>query len=161
MITQLYIFSPGSYVVADEWNANFRVLMNTNLAHQEAIIDANELVMFKGGDYTPIYNKVNAEYNSFAISGSSVSVTVDCEYYKDLGSGEQIVVNVGHINGEARIMLRTAQNDSLPPIRINYAGGDANIVWPNGIAYWFLAGMKIVFLLERNGKLYVKMLATE
>lgn len=161
MITQLYVFSPGSYVIAEEWNANFRVLKNVNLSHQEAITDAFQVVMFKGGDYTPIYNRVNNTTNSSAVIGNSFVVTVDNEYYKELGSGEQVVADVGHINGEARIILKTAQNDSLPPLRINYIGGDANIVWPNGIAHWFLAGMKFVFLLERNNKLYVKMIATE
>jgi signal recognition particle subunit SRP54 len=38
MITELYTFSPSSYVVAEEWNGNFRVLYNTTLAHMEAIV---------------------------------------------------------------------------------------------------------------------------
>lgn len=161
MITQLYVFSPGSYVIAEEWNANFRVLMNTNLAHQEFIVDTADILMFQSGDYTQIYNVVNSRTNSQEVPGLSVQVLVDNEYRKSLTADQQLVINVGRICGEARIIIQTAANSVLSPIRINYVGGDENVVWENGIAQWYLAGMKFVFLLERNGKLYVKMIATE
>lgn len=161
MITELYVFSPGSYVVAEEWNANFRVLMNTNLLHQESIVDANATIMKKDGDYTPIFNIVNLRINSYAVPELTAQVSVDCEYYKSLDSGEQLTIKVGHINGEARVVIRTIENSVLKPIQINYDGGEENIVWVNGIAQWYLAGMKFIFLLERNNKLYVRMIATE
>jgi len=161
MITQLYIFSPGSYVVAEEWNANFRVLLNTNLVHQESIVDAGDIIMTTSDDYTQIYNAVNSKKNSQDVAGLSIQVLVDNEYRKSLSSGQKLVANVGRISGEARIILQTAQDDVLQPLQINYAGGSENVVWENGIAQWYAAGMKFVFLLERNGKLYVKMIATE
>ena len=74
MITQLYIFSPGSYVVADEWNANFRIILSTNLLHQEAITDAFQIVMFQGGDYSAIYNRIDNTTNSWEIPGSTVDI---------------------------------------------------------------------------------------
>ena len=161
MITQLYVFSPGSFVVAEEWNANFRVLLNTNLIHQESIVDASDVIMTTSDDYTQIYNAVNSKKNSQDAAGLSIQVLVDNEYRKSLSAGQQLVANVGRISGEARIILQTAQNDVLSPLQINYAGGNENVVWENGIAQWYAAGMKFVFLLERNGKLYVKMIATE
>ncbi len=164
MITQLYIFSPGSYVVADEWNANFRIILSTNLLHQEAIADAFQIVMFQGGDYSAIYNRIDNTTNSWEIPGSTVDVKPDCEYYKEfLGNDEQIAVPVstGQLNGEARIVIKTISNRVLTPVVITYNGTQDNVVWENGIAQWYNAGMKFIFLLERNGKLYVKMIATE
>lgn len=164
MITQLYVFSPGSYVVADEWNANFRVLFKANVSHQEAIVDANSVIMFQGGDYTPIYNKVNSSRNSYAIAGNTLVPSVDCEYYKEfLGDDEQVTVAVstGQLNGEARIVIKTPNNRTLTPLIFTYNGTQDDVVWLNGISQWYLAGVKFVFLLERNGKLYVKMIAME
>jgi hypothetical protein len=163
MITQLYVFSPGSYVVAEEWNANFRALLETNIAHEEAIVDANSIILFQGGDYSAVYARVDNEVNSF-LASNTILPKPDCEYYRDLqGADEQITVNVstGQLNGEARIIIKTSNNRTLTPIVITYNGSQDDVVWPNGIAQWYLAGMKFVFLLERNGKLYVKMIATE
>lgn len=163
MITQLYIFSPGSYVVADEWNANFRVLRDTNVLHQESIVDANNLILFQGGDYTAVYNRVNNEPNSRLAETTIQNPKVDNEYYRIIQGEQQLFVTVapGTLNGEARIVVQTTQNNVLPPVVITYGGSQDNVVWPNGIAQWYLAGMKFIFLLERSGKLYVKMIATE
>jgi hypothetical protein len=163
MITQLYIFSPGSYVVADEWNANFRVLRSTNVLHQESIVDANNIILFQGGDYTDVYNRINNDPNSHVAESTIQNPMVDNEYYRVLQGGEQLFVSVdpGTLNGETRIVVQTTQNNALPPVVITYGGTQDNVVWTNGIAQWYLAGVKFVFLLERNGKLYVKMIATE
>lgn len=163
MINQLYTFSVGQYVVADEWNANFDTLLEAGLLHEEAIDDANQAILFQGGDYTSVYNVINIMPNSYYIAGSAVVPTVDTEYYKEINSGEElsVIVSTGQLNGEARIVIKTNSNRMLSPVVITYNGTTDDVVWQNGIAQWYSAGMKFIFLLERNGKLYVKMIATE
>ncbi len=162
MITTLYTFSIGSYVVAYEWNANFTALNNAGIEHAGAIEDAQVGVMFPDSDPHALFSRIDAEPNSFNIAGTAQIIANDCEYYKSLASGEDLTITVpSGLKGQARIILKTVENRVLTPLIINYTGGNENIVWFNGLANWYKAGMKFVFLLERNGKLFVKMCATE
>ena len=88
MITQLYTFSTGSYVVADEWNANFRVLYNTSLSHQDAITDAKNTIAFPLSDLSGVFSAVKGQPNSSFIPGNTVVIAPEQEYYKTLASGQ-------------------------------------------------------------------------
>lgn len=162
MIKTLYVFSPGSFVDAKEWNANFKVLYDGISAHIETIQSAQDAIAFTLADMTASFQVMDAQPNSFIIGGNSQVVQRDCEYYKSLASGQDLNITVPRgFNGEARIIIKTTNSRVLPPIIFDYAGGESNIVWYNGIAQWYNPGMKFVFICERGGKLFVKMIATE
>ena len=128
MITQLYVFSPGSYVVAEEWNSNFRVLYQTASAHTEAIEDAYSVVAFPDSDMSGVFAQVRARDNSHFISGSAAVVGVDIaaghEYYKTLATGQDLFINIPPtMNGEARILLQLQEDRQLMPFDAAFAGG--------------------------------------
>lgn len=158
MITQLYTFAPGSYVVADEWNANFRTIYNANLAHISAIQDAENLVVFPNSDLTDVFNAVRNQPNSFVINGTAVSISPECEYYKVLGSGEDLVINVpAGLNAEARILIQVQEERDLLPFSINYSGTTI-INHYNDVGY--NAGYYYVMIYESNGVAQVKLIWT-
>ena len=120
MITQLYSFSPGSYVTAEEWNANFKVLDNTNKQHAEALDDAYENLAFPNGDLSQVYSRARVFANSFSIDGNTVVLSPQCEYYKVLSSGQGLTINIPEgFNSEARILIQTQENRSLLPFSVN------------------------------------------
>lgn len=158
MITQLYTFAPGSYVVADEWNANFRTIYNVNLAHAEAIQDMNNKLAFKNGDLSGVYAAVRSQPNSFRINGTTVTVAPECEYFKALGSGEDLVINIPRgLNAEARILIQTQENRSLLPFSIGYSGTKIISHYNN---YVFRAGYYYIMIYESNGVAQAKLLWT-
>ena len=162
MIKTLYVFSPGSFVDAKEWNANFKVLYEGISAHIETIQDAQNTIAFNITDLTASFQVMDSQPNSFIISGTSRVVQRDCEYYKALASGEDLDITVpSGFNGEARIIIKTTNSRVSSPITFDYGGGESNVVWYNGIAQWYNPGMKFVFICERGGKLFVKMITTE
>lgn len=163
MITELYTFSPSSYVVAEEWNANFRVLYSANVLHQEAIVDANSKILFIGGDYSGIYSRLDNIPNSKFTDSVLQNPLVDYEYYTTIQSGGQLFIQVdrGSLNGEARVLVKIQESSQLPPVIVTYGGTQDDVVWTGGLEQWYSAGMRFIFLLERDGKLYVKMIATE
>lgn len=158
MITELYTFSPSSYVVAEEWNVNFRVLYNTTLAHIEAIDDAQANIAFPNSDLTGVYNAVRSQLNSFAIPGNTVTVAPECEYYKTLASGQDLVINIPTgLNAEARVLIRIQENRSLLPFSVNYSGTKIISHYNN---YVFRAGYYYVMIYETNGVAQVKLIWT-
>lgn len=160
MITELYTFSPSSYVVADEWNANFRTLYNANLAHLEAINDAWQNVAFPTSDLTGVFNAVRSQLNSFAISGNTVTVAPECEYYKTLASGQDLVINIPTgLNAEARVLIRIQEDRSLLPFSVGYSG--TTIINYGFYDYnYFRAGYYYVMIYETNGVAQVKLIWT-
>ena len=111
MITQLYTFSAGSYVVAEEWNANFRTLYKANLAHEESIVDMQTQVALSNGDLTELFSVINSQFNSFAIAGNSVTVAPECEYYKTLAGGQELIIDLGNLSdAETRILINLLKN---------------------------------------------------
>lgn len=158
MITQLYVFSPSSYVVAEEWNANFRVLYNTALAHIEAIADAQAQIAFPDSDLTDVYNAVRSQLNSFAIPGNTVTVAPECEYYKTLANGQDLVINIpSGMDAEARILIRIQEDRSLLPFSANY---DGTLIINHYNNFVFRAGYYYVMIYETNGVAQVKLIWT-
>ena len=141
MIIQLYTFAPGSYVVADEWNANFRTIYNANLAHVEAIQDMNNRLAFRNGDLSGVYAAVRSWPNCFEISGTAVTIAPECEYFKVLGSGEDLAISIpASFNSETRIIIKTQDDRTLLPFSVSYVGTvqtsyGEDAVFPAGIYY--------------------------
>lgn len=158
MITELYLFSPGSYVVADEWNANFKTLYKVNIEHSTAITDAYNDIAFPNSDLTAVFNAVKSQYNSHHIDGNTVSVNVENEYYKTLSSGEDLVINIPTgMCGEARVLIQLQEDRSLLPFSVNYAGTTI-INHYNDVGYD--AGYYYVMIYETNGVTQVKLIWT-
>lgn len=158
MITELYVFSPSSYVVAEEWNANFRVLYNTVSAHMEAITDAQATIAFPNSDLTGVYNAVRSQLNSFAIPGNTVTVAPECEYYKTLASGQDLVINIPTgLNAEARVLIRIQEDRSLLPFSVNY---DGTLIVNHYNNFVFRSGYYYVMIYETNGVAQVKLIWT-
>lgn len=160
MITELYTFSPSSYVVAEEWNANFRVLYNTTLAHMEAIVDAQATIAFPNSDLTDVYNAVRSQLNSFAIPSNTVTVAPECEYYKTLANGQDLVINIPTgLNAEARVLIRIQDDRTLLPFSITYAG-TTDIDYGFYNYNYFRSGYYYIMIYEANGVAQAKLIWT-
>lgn len=145
-------------MVAEEWNANFRALYNTTLAHMEAITDAQANIAFPNSDLTGVYNAVRSQLNSFAIPGDTVTVAPECEYYKTLANGQDLVINIPiGLNAEARVLIRTQEDRSLLPFSVNYSGTKI-INHYNNVGYD--AGYYYIMIYETNGVAQVKLIWT-
>ena len=158
MITQLYTFSVGSYVVADEWNANFNTLYNVNLAHEEAIIDAQNTIAFPDSDLTTVFNSVRGWANSFFIGGDTVVVAPQCEYYKTLATDQDLTINIPTgLNSEARVLIQLTDDRSLRPFTVNYNGTTIINDYDNNN---FLAGFYYIMIYESNNTAMIKVIGT-
>lgn len=160
MINELYTFSPGSFVMADEWNANFSALRKSANEHLSAIKDANEQLAFVNGDLSGVYSAVDNFINSSSFTGTSLHITTpNTEFYNgtDITVSQQLTINVEKINGEARVLFRTSGTRSLSPVQINYAGGAENINFIDNSDAWSGGLVTVVFLYETNNKLNVRM----
>lgn len=164
MITQLYVFSPSSYVVADEWNANFRTLYNANLAHLEAINVAWDTVAFPTSDLTGVFNAVRSQPNSFAIDGSSSVATVlvapECEYYKTLANGQDLLIQIpsGGLNAEARVLIQLQEDRNQLPFDVTYDGGTLILDHDDSFTFW--SGYYYIMIYEANGVAQAKLIWT-
>jgi hypothetical protein len=158
MITQLYTFSVGSYVVADEWNANFNTLYNVNLAHEEAIIDAQNTIAFPDSDLTTVFNSVRGWANSFFIGGDTVMVAPQCEYYKTLATDQDLTINIPTgLNSEVRVLIQLTNDRSLRPFTVNYNGTTIINDYDNNN---FLAGFYYILIYETNNTAMIKVIGT-
>lgn len=158
MINQLYTFTVGTYVVADEWNANFKALANSNADCVQAIEDAEVSVAFPDDDLTQLFNAVRKKPNSFAIAGSTVIVQPECEYYKTLADGEDLAIQIPTgLNAEARVIIRTTDDRSLLPFSVLYSG-DTNITYGEDMV--FPAGIYYIMIYETAGQAQVKLIWT-
>lgn len=158
MITQLYTFSTGSYVVADEWNANFRVLHNTSLVHKESIIDGQNTVAFPSSDLSNVFASVKNQPNSSFIPGNTVVVAPEQEYYKTLSSGQDLTINIPTgMNAEARVLIQIQEDRSLLPFSVNYTG---TLIVNHYNNYVFRAGHYYIMIYETNGVAQVKLIWT-
>ena len=158
MINQLYTFTVGTYVVADEWNANFKALANSNADCVQAIEDAEVSVAFPDDDLTQLFNVVRKKPNSFAIAGSTVIVQPECEYYKALADGEDLAIQIPTgLNAEARVIIRITDDRSLLPFSVLYSG-DTNITYGEDMV--FPAGIYYIMIYETAGQAQVKLIWT-
>lgn len=158
MITELYNFAPGSYVVADEWNANFRVLDKAAGEHTESITDAQNEIAFPDSDLTNLFSAVRRWADSFAIPGSTVVVSPECEYYKTLSSGEDLAISIPTgMNAEARVLIQIQEDRSLLPFSVSYGG---NLIVDHYDNYVFWSGYYYIMIYESNGTAQVKLIWT-
>lgn len=158
MITELYTFSTGSFVVSDEWNANFRVLYNASLVHQESIVDALNKVAFPDSDLSDVYAAVRSQPNSSQIPDYTVSVLPEQEYYKTLANGRDLVINIPTgLNAEARILFQLQENRSLIPFSVNYSG--TKIINHNNNNV-YRAGFYYIMIYETNNVAQIKLIWT-
>jgi hypothetical protein len=158
MITQLYVFSPGSYVVADEWNANFRTIYKANVLHKEAIDDAYDDLAFPTSDLSGVYAAIKSKPNSHEIAGNTVVVAPEQEYYKVLSNGQDLVINIpAGLNAEARVLIQIQEDRSLLPFSVNYSGTKIINHYDN---YVFRAGYYYIMIYETNGVAQVKLIWT-
>ncbi len=160
MINELYTFSPGSFVLADEWNANFSTLRKASNEHLLSIKDADNQLAFINGDLSGVYNGVDNFINSTSFPGTSLHITTpNTEFYNvtPITTSQQLIIDVERINGEARVLFKTSGTRSLSPVQINYVGGAANISFIDNSEAWSGGLVNIVFLYETNNKLNVRM----
>lgn len=156
MITQLYTFSTGSFVVADEWNANFNAIQSVNSQHAEAITDAQNEVAFPNSDLTDVFAAVKNQPNSFNIPGNVVNIDPEQEYYKTLSSGQSLVINVTPgLNAEARILIQLPDLRTELPFTINYSG--QKVIFYGDFKY-FNPGYYYIMISETNGQLQAKLI---
>jgi hypothetical protein len=166
MITQLYVFSPGSYVVAEEWNSNFRVLYQTASAHTEAINDAYATIAFPDSDMSGVFAQVRARDDSHFIPGTAAVVAVDIaashEYYKTLATGQDLFINISQtMNGEARILLQLQEDRQLMPFDAAFAGGfQGEVIINHYNNYVFRAGFYYIMIYVTNGVAQLKLIWT-
>lgn len=159
MINQLYTFTVGTYVVADEWNANFKVLANSNADCVQAIEDAEVSVAFPDDDLTQLFNAVRKKPDSEGFSSTEQSITLNIaagkEYYGTLTGTQDLFLSIPkNMNGEARVAVMVAQERSLrffdaPGAIINDGGFDK-----------FRAGYYFILIYETNGLAQVKLIWT-
>lgn len=157
MINQLYTFSVGQYVVADEWNANFSVINDSNSACATGVVDANAAIMFPASETSALFAAIDNSANSFFNDGRTLDVMVNCEYYENLSDSDDLTISVGHIKGESRIILHTGNTRSLCPISFNYIGGATAVDFISDRRVWGSPGYKFIFLYEFNNRLNVRM----
>jgi hypothetical protein len=124
----------------------------------EAIVDAQATIAFPNSDLTDVYNAVRSQLNSFAIPGNTVKVAPECEYYKTLANGQDLVVNIPTgLNAEARVLIRIQEDRNLLPFRVNY---DGTLIVNHYNNFVFRSGYYYVMIYETNGLAQVKLIWT-
>lgn len=158
MINKLYSFTFGTFVVADEWNANFKTVADSNNACNIAIKDAEISVAFPDSDLSGLFNAAKSALNSFEIAGNSVVVQPGCEYHKALADGEDLAIQIPTgLNAEARIAIYIPSERSLLPFSVLY---DGEQVVDYGDFNKFRAGYYFILIYETNGLAQVKLIWT-
>ena len=158
MITQLYTFSPSSYVAAEEWNSNFKALQSVNSVHSESLSDAYDELAFPSSDDTQIISRAKAFQNSWGVNDPTIVVAPGQEYYKVLSNGQNLVINIpNNLNSEARILIQTQESSSLFPFTVNYDG--TKVISYGHYNYdYFRAGFYYIMIYETNGLAQIKLL---
>lgn len=158
MINQLYIFTVGTNVIADEWNANFKALQDSNEQCLQAVTDAKEALAFENGDLSGVYSALRAKPNSFEIPTDTVIVQPECEYYKSLSDGQDLNIEIPKgFQSQARIVINISDNRNLEPINILY---DGEYILSTGGQKSYNSGYYFVFIYETNNTAYVKLIST-
>jgi hypothetical protein len=158
MITQLYTFSPGSYVVADEWNANFVALRKACTLHYEAIEDAYAVLLFPDSDTTQFFGVLRSQPNSTEIPGMTVILEPEHEYYKILPNGQDLTINVPTgFSSESRIAIKIQDNRTLLPFSVLFSGTTQITYGEDAV---FPAGIYYILIYELNGVAQVKLIWT-
>ena len=123
MITELYTFSTNSFVVAEEWNANFKTLYSVSGQHEEAINIGWQTIAFPDSDFTQLFAAIKSKPNSSIIDGNDVTVAVEQEFYKTLYSGQDLNITIPHgMDGESRVLVYLTNNRTSKFFTIHYTG---------------------------------------
>jgi hypothetical protein len=158
MINKLYSFALGTFIVADEWNANFKAISDSNNDCNTATKDAEVSVAFPDSDLSDLFDAVKSMPNSFEISGNSVVIQPECEYYKALANGEDLAIQIPTgLNAEARVAIYLPSERSLLPFSVLYNGKQ---VVDYGGFNKFRAGYYFILIYETNGLAQVKLIWT-
>lgn len=159
MINQIYVFTVGANVVADDWNANFNILRDSNEQCDEAIKDAQNALAFPDSDLSGVYSAVRARPNSFEIPTDTVLVQPECEHYKVLSSGQDLKIQIPKgFNSQARILIKVPDDRNLIPIAVLYEGTKVTSV---GSQKSYKSGYYFAFVCEMNNTAYVKLISTK
>lgn len=171
MIVQLYSFSVGSFVAAEEWNANFRVLHDTCIEHILSIEDAYDTLAFSDSDLTYVFNSIRITDTNAEMNQDYVGFIVDRnkEYYVGTLPNQtpvNITIREG-MGGECRVVFNLPELMTLEaPIRITYKGvvitpkdATADCYVNTGYYNYFNPGMYYVMIHEQNGKAQVKLIS--
>lgn len=162
MITELYTFSTDSFVVAEEWNANFKTLYSVALQHEESINIGRETIAFPDSDLTQLFSVIKTQPNSRIIENNSVIVGTEQEYYGTLYSGQSLQIQIPKdINGEARVLVYLTQDVTQKFYNIVYDGTTVieyvdnyydGLILPSGYYY--------IMIYEGNNIAQVKLIWT-
>lgn len=163
MILELYTFSPSSYVVAEEWNANFNVLYTETYSHSESIVDAFQNVAFSWSDLTEIYDSVRGRQNSWGFATTNdVYIKPEQEYYKTLSSTDRVNIHIPDgMNAEARILIYLQQPRNVIPFMVaSDYHGTVKITYGTYSYNYFRAGYYYIMIYETNGLAQLKLIWT-
>lgn len=160
MINQLYTFTVGTYVVADEWNANFKALANSNADCVQAIEDTEVSVAFPDDDLTQLFNAVRKRPDSEAFTSTEQSITLNMvagkEYYGILTGTQDLFLSIPrNMNGEARVAVRVDQERDL-----RFFETTEGAIINDGGFDKFRAGYYFILIYETNGLAQVKLIWT-
>lgn len=171
MIVQLYSFSVGSFVIAEEWNANFRVLHDTCAEHILAIEDAYDTLAFPNSDLTYVFDSIRITDTNAEMNQDYVGFIVDRNKEYFVGAlPNQTPVNITirqGMEGECRVVFNLPELMTLEaPIRITYKGvvitpkdATADCYVNTGYYNYFNPGIYYVMIHEQNGKAQVKLIS--
>ena len=162
MITELYTFSTDSFVVAEEWNANFKTLYSVSGQHEESINIGRETIAFPDSDFTQLFSVIKTQPNSHSIENNSIVVGTEQEYYGTLYSGQDLQIHIPKdMNGEARVLVYLTQDTTLKFFNITYDGTTVIEYADNRYdTLWFPSGYYYIMIYEGNDIAQVKLIWT-
>ena len=160
MINKLYTFSLGTYVVAEEWNANFDAVNKSNIECANAIKDAEVSVAFPDDDLTQLFNAIRKKPDSEAFTSTEQSITLNIvagkEYYGILTGTQDLFLSIPrNMNGEARVAVRVDQERDL-----RFFEATEGAIIDDGGFNEFRAGHYFILIYETNGLAQVKLIWT-
>ena len=167
----------GSFVVAEEWNSNFRVLRTFCEEHTLSIDDAYQTMAFPDSDLTYVFSSIRRTDVNVKMNQPYISFIVDRnkEYYVGSPNNPNVLpaqtpVNITireGLEGECRVIFKLPELMTLePPIKIKYKGvivqpkdSSADCYVNTGYYNYFNPGLYYVMIHEQNGKAQVKLVS--
>lgn len=158
MINSLNVFSTDNYVIAEEWNANFKILQKSNSDCADAILDAKTEIAFPDDDLSFLFKQVANRTRSVQISGLSQQVEPEYEYHKILGLKEELDIKINkNMNGESRVIFKINEDRDLKPYNIDY---DGTLIENHDDSDVYHAGYYYIMIYEIFGIAFVKLIWT-
>lgn len=162
MIEKLNVFSAGTFVNCNDWNANFRTLNNYANYCTTYIGDAEQSIATETDDMTYIFSAIKTFRNSTPVVNNVISrVEPENEYYTTLlRSTDHLVINVPKgINACARFIFKINNRYELSdaPFIISYDGETTINV---GELQSYESGTYMLFLYESKNQCIIKLMMT-